>query len=91
MANNGQYLESDDGSPWNRASSLQDLVHGSREVFVGTVRDGRSELEHHGAYIRTLSFAKTPRQLSFIHVTCYMVSLYVIDFKRALNFDEVQQ
>lgn len=53
MANHGYYLESDDGSPWNRASSLQDLVHGSREVFVGTVRDGRSELEHHGRYIRT--------------------------------------
>ena len=53
MANNAYYLESDDGSPWNRASSLQDLVHGSREVFVGTVRDGRSELEHHGRYIRT--------------------------------------
>jgi hypothetical protein len=37
-----------------------------------------------------VSFAKTPRRLNFIHVTCYMASLYVVDFKRALNFVEAQ-
>jgi hypothetical protein len=41
-ANHGYYLESDDGSPWNRASSLEDLVHGSREVFVGAVRTAKA-------------------------------------------------
>jgi hypothetical protein len=40
--------------------------------------------------IRTVSFAKTPRQLNFINVTCYNVSLYVVDFKCAPNFDEAQ-
>lgn len=53
VANHGYYLESDDGSPWNRVSSLKELVHASTEVFVGTVRDSRSELEHHGRYIHT--------------------------------------
>jgi hypothetical protein len=28
-----------------------------------------------------VSFAKTPRQPTFIHVTCYTASLYVVDFK----------
>jgi hypothetical protein len=37
-----------------------------------------------------LSFAKTPRQLNFINVTCYNVSLYVVDFKCAFSFDEAQ-
>jgi hypothetical protein len=35
-----------------------------------------------------LSFAKTPRQPNFIHVTCYTASLYVVEFKCAPNFDE---
>jgi hypothetical protein len=39
---------------------------------------------------RPLSFAKTPRQLNFIHVTCYTVALYVVDFKCTPNFDEAQ-
>jgi hypothetical protein len=30
-----------------------------------------------------LSFAKTPRQPNFVHVTCYTASLYVVDFKCA--------
>jgi hypothetical protein len=33
-----------------------------------------------------VSLAKTPRRLNFIHVTCYKVSLYVVDFKCAPQF-----
>ena len=52
VANNGYYLQSDDGLPWNRFS-LEGLVHSSNAVFVGTVQDSRSELEQHGRYIHT--------------------------------------
>jgi hypothetical protein len=39
-----------------------------------------------------LSFAKTPRQPNFIHVTCVTRPLlYVVDFKCAPNFDETQE
>src|SRR5271169_2387002 len=38
-----------------------------------------------------LSFAKTPRQANFIHVTCYTAPLYAIDFKCTPNFDEAQR
>lgn len=37
-----------------------------------------------------LSFAKTPHEAIFIHVTCYTTSLYVIDFICAPNFGEAQ-
>ena len=42
---------------------------------------------HDSAAGEKLSFAKTPRQLNFIDVTCYNVSLYVVDFKCAPNFE----
>jgi len=35
-----------------------------------------------------LSFAKTPHEAILVHVTCYAVSLYVIDFTCALDFGE---
>src|SRR5271165_6349289 len=37
-----------------------------------------------------LSVAETPRRLNLIHVTCCTISLYVVDFKSALNFGEAQ-
>ena len=37
-----------------------------------------------------LSFAKTPHEAILVHVTCYAVSLYVIDFTCALGFGEAQ-
>ena len=37
-----------------------------------------------------LSFAKTPHEAILVHVTCYAVSLYVIDFTCALDFGEAQ-
>lgn len=53
LANDGYYRESDDGLPWNRASSLEDLVQGSKEVFVGTVQGSKPELQNNGRYIHT--------------------------------------
>jgi hypothetical protein len=38
----------------------------------------------------SVSFAKTPGRLNFIHATCYTASLDVIDFKCAPNFGEAQ-
>ena len=37
-----------------------------------------------------LSFAKTPHEAILVHVTCYAVSSYVIDFTCALDFGEAQ-
>src|SRR5258706_7482943 len=37
-----------------------------------------------------LSFAKTPHEAILVHVTCYAVSLYVIDSTCALDFGEAQ-
>ena len=37
-----------------------------------------------------LSFAKIPHEAILVHVTCYMASLYVIDFTCAPNFGEAQ-
>jgi len=37
-----------------------------------------------------LSFAKTPHEAILVHVTCYALSLYVIDFICALDFGEAQ-
>jgi len=37
-----------------------------------------------------VSFGKTPRQLNFMHATCYTASRDVVDFKRAPNFGEAQ-
>ena len=45
-----------------------------------------SERESSGLF--GLSFAETPRQLNFIHATCYTASLHVVDFKCAPNFGE---
>jgi hypothetical protein len=42
------------------------------------------------AVLFILFFAKTPRQLSFTHVTCYTAALYVVDSKCAPNFGEAQ-
>ena len=42
------------------------------------------------SFIIHLSVAKTPRRLNHIHVTCCTISLYVVDFKCALNFGEAQ-
>ncbi len=39
---------------------------------------------------KDLSFAKTPHEAILVHVTCYMASLYVIDFTWALDFGEAQ-
>jgi hypothetical protein len=38
-----------------------------------------------------LSFAKTPHEAILVHVTCYAVSLYVIDFTCALDFGEAHR
>jgi hypothetical protein len=38
-----------------------------------------------------LSFAKTPHEAILVHVTCYAVSSYVIDFTCALDFGEAQR
>jgi hypothetical protein len=38
----------------------------------------------------SLCFAKTPQRPNVMHVTCYTTSLYLIDFKCALNFGEGQ-
>ena len=46
--------------------------------FLRTTRD----------LLLALSVAKTPRRLNLIHVTCCTISLYVVDFKRALDFGE---
>jgi hypothetical protein len=37
-----------------------------------------------------LSFAKTPHEAILVHVTCYAVCFYVIDFTCALDFGEAQ-
>jgi hypothetical protein len=48
----------------------------------------------YGAHLQRsngLRFVKTRQRLNILHLTCYTTSLYVIDFKCALDFGEAHQ
>ena len=78
-----------------RSACLMLVVHRTPAVAANQGSDTGAHTAPPAAPVRPvteeLSFAKTPHEAILVHVTCYAVSLYVIDFTCALDFGEARQ